>query len=326
MLGVSPTPPPPWPTAPGEAAPVVPAGPPAGRARARARAPPVPARRLRARRPVQAGPRRGPCPPPGMRVVHRARGRARGRQPGAGLGRAAPVPPGRGQARWRATRGKPRPECLRHRRGRHPGIVGKLRHLAPTIASAAAIPVVVAGLAGLGTVVARRTHRSTGPRTPPTSGCAAPTTTSGATAAIGTATTTPRLAVRRGRLRRRATRRRCRSFGMFDGFEADLVPLRPPSPAAGRQRAPRLPPTPDHTARRGPSPPATTPGPIIPPLVPPAGRPGPRPGPIPTPAPLAFTSAGWTPTAVERRPDARSCRRPAPGPPRAPPRSACVSS
>ena len=48
-----------------------------------------------------SGTRGGREPPRGVRVVPGARGRARGRQPHAGPGRAAPVPPGR-RPRWAA--------------------------------------------------------------------------------------------------------------------------------------------------------------------------------------------------------------------------------
>ncbi|HET8619588.1 MAG TPA: sigma-70 family RNA polymerase sigma factor [Acidimicrobiales bacterium] len=188
--------------------------------------------------------------------------------------------------------------------GGHPGIVGKLRHLAPTIGSAAAITIVVAGLAGLGTVVARED------------------------ASIDRAADAADLGVRRTADDERSDRRDrdggddagdslfgeddfavvpldddAGLFGMFDGFDepsSRFVPRsRGGSPTVPRATRPR--PTTPVAPGAGPaSPPATTPGPVVPPLVPPPAGPGPDPGPIPTPAPLAFTSAGWTPTAVGR--------------------------
>ena len=202
--------------------------------------------------------------------------------------------------------------------GGHPGVVRKLRHLAPTIGSAAAITAVVAGLAGLGTVVARED------------------------ASIDRATDAADLGVRHTDEQRSDARGRdgdddargslfgeddfavgpfddddaglfdsfddaglFDSFddaGLFDSFDpfdegsSLFVPRsRGGSRIAPRTTSPRAT-TPLGPAGAGPSsPPDTTPGPITPPA-----DPGPGPGPGPTPVPLAFTSAGWTPTAVGR--------------------------
>jgi RNA polymerase sigma factor (sigma-70 family) len=187
----------------------------------------------------------------------------------------------------------------------HPGVLGKLRHLAPTIGSAAAITVVLAGLAGLGTVVAREDASNDRAadvadlgvrRTADDDERSDPRDRDGGDDAGGSLFGEDDFAV----VPLDGDAGLFDMFDMFDGFDepsSRFVPRsRGGSSAVPRATRPR-PATPIAPPGAGPaSPPDTTPGPAIPPLLPPPAGPGP----IPTPAPLGFTSAGWTPTAVGR--------------------------
>jgi RNA polymerase sigma factor (sigma-70 family) len=182
------------------------------------------------------------------------------------------------------------------------GILGKLRHLAPTVGSAAAITAVVAGLAGLGTVVAREDGS---------------VDQAGDAADIGSTS----------RAEDRDDDRRDRGgdgggslfgdddFGLspFDdrsalfgdsdyGFDTPRSRFVPrsrigSSPTTTRTTRPStVTPTAPRTSTPPPAP-GPGPGPTPPP---PDPGPGPGPGPGPTPPPLSFASTGWTPSSVGR--------------------------
>ena len=181
--------------------------------------------------------------------------------------------------------------------GGQSGILGKLRHLAPTLGSAAAITAVVAGLAGLGTVMARADDSVDR---------AADATDIGSSG--------------------RASDRDDDRGGddgdgggsLFGDDDFGLSPFDDESSLFGRfgdndfdsPRSRFVPrsrsgSSPTRTTRPSVSTPST-PSTSTPPQTPPAGPgptpppPDPGPGPTPSPPPLTIASAGWTPSAIGR--------------------------